>query len=127
MYLVELFAGREHLYESAEEFTAAIERGDIRPDSRIFHRTTSTWVPIVKHPEYRKVIAGQPEELPPLARRKWTFYGLEPRGRDIVESLDAADPSQSASATPRGSGGWRGLLRRALRFTAASKVTAVKS
>ena len=123
MFLVELFAGREQLYESVEEFSAAIQRGDVRPDSRIFHRMTSTWVPVTKHPEYRKIMAGLAEEpLPPLARSKWTFYGLEPRGREIDESPGAADAARTPSSGAPRSGSWRDLLRRAFRFTTSSKV-----
>ena len=84
MYLVEIEAGREQVYPSVEALAAAIRRGVIGPDSRIFHRASSSWISITLHPEYRKAMAARAAEpLPPLARSQWTFFGDRgPRSRD---------------------------------------------
>lgn len=112
MYLVEIEVGREQHYESTEALASAIRQGEVRPDSRIFHRASGNWVSITVHPEYRKVMA---EPLPPLARTRWTFFGLESRGREIDEPMgDGAEAGTTAVATERPRG-WRGLLRRVLR------------
>lgn len=101
MYLVELEAGREQLYDSVEALAAAIHAGVIRPDSRIFHRTSSSWISITLHPEYRKAMANRPTEpLPPLRRSQWTFFGTEAREREISDAGAAAPPPQAAEPSP---------------------------
>jgi len=118
MYLVEIQAGREALYESVDALGAAIRRGDLGPHSRIFHRASAKWVSITVHPEFRKAMAARESEpLPSLARRQWTFYGLEVRSYEAPEppptNGDAAEegPPESRAGRP----GWRGVLDRALR------------
>ena len=116
MYLIEIEVGREQLYESPEALGSAIRRGVVGPESRIFHRASGNWVSITMHPEYKKVMADLASEpLPPLARTRWTFFGLEPSGREF-DDHDPADGQDAAPATaaerPRG---WRGLLRRVFR------------
>ena len=59
MYLVEIEAGREQLYQSVEALASAIRGGVIGPDSRIFHRASSSWISITLHPEYRKAVASR--------------------------------------------------------------------
>jgi hypothetical protein len=109
MYLVEIEAGREELFHSAESLASAIRRGDVGPESRIFHRASSSWVSITVHPEYRKAVAARATEpLPPLARKQWTFYGVEPKAREIDEP--AATPEKVAA--PPAESGERGGLRR---------------
>ena len=106
MYLVEIDAGREQLYQSAEALAAAIHGGVIGPGSRIFHRTSSSWISITLHPEYRKAMAARAAApLPPLPRKQWTFFGTEAPGREIDETLGAAasQPETSEPAPkPRG-------------------------
>ena len=116
MYLVEIAVGREQLYESPDALGSAIRGGVVGPESRIFHRASGNWVSITLHPEYKKVMAdGATEPLPPLARTRWTFFGLEPRGREFDEHA-AADAEDAAPATTaERPSGWRGLLRRVFR------------
>ena len=112
MYLVEIEAGREQLYQSVEAFAAAIHSGVIRPDSRIFHRTSSSWISITLHPEYRKAIAARAAEpLPPLPRKQWTFFGTEAPGRQIDETLGAAVSQPEGEPAPKPHG-LRALFRR---------------
>ena len=120
MYLVEIEAGREQVYQSVEALSAAIRRGVIGPDSRIFHRASSSWISITLHPEYRKAIAARAAEpLPPLARSQWTFFGTEPPGRVIAEAeAAAAQPAADSPATRRG---FRGLFSRRRRSSSDSK------
>ena len=101
MFLVEIEAGREQLYQSVEALAAAIRGGVIGPDSRIFHRASSSWISITLHPEYRKAIATRPREpLPPLSRTQWTFFGTEPAGRDYVDAVEVERPAEPAAAPP---------------------------
>jgi hypothetical protein len=113
MYLVEIEAGREELFHSVESLASAIRRGEVGPDSRIFHRASSSWVSVTVHPEYRKAAADRATEpLPPLARKQWTFYGMAPKVREIDDP--AATPEKVAT-TPAEPGEHGGLRRGGLR------------
>jgi transglutaminase-like putative cysteine protease len=122
MYLVEIEAGREELFESVDSLGAAIRRGDVGPRSRIFHRASSSWISITLHPEFKKAAAAvtsaplASEPLPPLARKQWTFYGVEPIAREIHEA--PAPESTAPEPAPADAGerrGLSGLLARAFR------------
>jgi hypothetical protein len=116
MFLVEIEAGREELFESVDSLSAAIRRAEVGPQSRIFHRASSSWISITLHPEFKKVagaLASKPpanEPLPPLARNQWTFYGVEPIAREIQEEAPAPESaapepaSADSSERPRLSG-----------------------
>ena len=102
MYLVEIEAGREQLYQSVEALAAAIHGGVIKPDSRIFHRTSSSWISITLHPVYRKAMAARAAEpLPPLPRKQWTFFGTEAPGREIDETLAAVSQPETSEPAPK--------------------------
>ena len=116
MYLVEIEAGREELFDSVHALATAIRRGDVGPRSRIFHRASSSWISITLHPEFKKAAAAPQGELPPLARMRWTFFGLEPRGREVDPSPPAdGGAGTTAPAPSERTGVLRGLLGRALR------------
>jgi hypothetical protein len=116
MYLVEIEAGRERLYESVEALAAAIRASEIRPESRIFHRASSSWVPITVHPEYRKAVSARASEpLAPLSRRQWTFFGTEPKGREIIEAEGTTEPTQTDAEPRPARRGLRAIFARALR------------
>jgi hypothetical protein len=123
MYLVELEAGREELFESAEALASAIHQGQVGPKARIFHRASSSWVSITVHPEYKRVAAERAAApLPPLTRKKWTFYGVESNGREIDEQSPATPPAaeQPAAATNETRRGLRGMFGRAFRSLSAT-------
>jgi hypothetical protein len=120
MYLVEIEAGREALYDSVNALAEAIRRGEVGPRSRIFHRASSSWISITLHPEFKKAAAARDSEpLPPLARKQWTFFGAEPKGREIEETPVAKGKAKQPTAKPSESRpGLRGLLSRAFRSRA---------
>jgi hypothetical protein len=116
MFLVEIEAGQEALYDSVNALAEAIRRGEVGPRSRIFHRASSSWISITLHPEYRKAAAARDSEpLPPLARTEWTFFGTEPRGREIDETPATKGDAKPTRKTSEGRSGLRGLLSRAFR------------
>jgi hypothetical protein len=117
MYLVEIEAGREALYNSVSALAQAIRRGEVGPRSRIFHRASSSWISITLHPEFKKAAAARDSQpLPPLARTQWTFFGAEPRGREIDETpVKKSEAKQSTGKTRENRSGLRGLLGRAFR------------
>jgi hypothetical protein len=125
MFLVEIEAGREALYNSVDALADAIHRDEVGPRSRIFHRTSSSWISITHHPEFKKAAAAREREpLPPLARTQWTFFGAEPKGREIDEtpakSREVKQPPRTTSESPAG---LRGLLARAFRGLAPTSET----
>jgi len=130
MFLVEIEAGREALYDSVNTLAEAIRRGEVGPRSRIFHRASSSWISITLHPEFKKVAAARDSEpLPPLARTQWTFFGAEVKGREIGET-----PATKREAKPQPTGktsesrsGLRALLGRAFRGRAPAPRTSEAS
>jgi hypothetical protein len=113
MFLVEIEAGREQLFPSVQALAGAIKAGVIGPDSRIYHRASSSWLSITLHPEYRKAMAAhEAEPLPPLSRSQWTFFGTESPTRQIVETPApvTSEPKAAETAAPRR--GLRALFRR---------------
>jgi hypothetical protein len=99
MYLVELQPGTEILYQTVGELTAAIRSGDVTSQSWIYHRASSTWVPITVHPEYKRVSGEHAApELPPLTRKRWTFFSAE--GVDVPVVTPRALQSSPAHSTP---------------------------
>jgi hypothetical protein len=129
MYLVEIESGREALYDSVPALAAAIRRGEVGPESRIFHRTSSRWISVTLHPVFRKAAAARNREpLPPLARSHWTFFGTEPRGREIDEpAVTERDAGQATAAPSAGRGRLRSLLGRAFRNLSAAGKTSETS
>jgi hypothetical protein len=126
MYLVEIETGREALYDSVDALRAAIRCGDVGPQARIYHRASSSWISITLHPEFRKAAAARAgEPLPPLARSQWTFFGVEPKGREIHElpATDREAVQTTADTTSERRAGLRGLLGRAWRSIAPSDRT----
>lgn len=96
MFVVEPGSGQTKRYPSARELGAAIQRGELGPQARIYHRATDRWLPITVHPEYRK-IAAQWEELSAqeLHARQWTFLPT-PLGETAPASRPRTAP-ESAS------------------------------
>ena len=125
MFLVELEAGREALYDSTDALAEAIRRGEVGPQARIFHRASSSWISITLHPEFKKAAATRGREpMPPLARSQWTFFGVEPKGREIEEPVAMThDAAQTPAETSESRGRLRGLLGRAFRSLAPTAKT----
>ena len=123
-FLVEVMPGRELVYRTPLSLRAAIRSGEITPDSRIFHRATSSWISITEHPEYRRVQEEhipaawlQPEPLPEpvllkpaptqsLLRRK--LAGLS----DVIRRERAIAESFVFHGYRRAASGWASLKRR---------------
>ncbi len=120
MFLVEIEAGREAMYDSVDALAEAIRRGEVGPRSRIFHRASSSWISITLHPEFKKAAAARDSEpLPPLARTQWTFFGSEARGREFDETpATKGDAKQATGKKGERRPGLRGLFARAFRSRA---------
>jgi hypothetical protein len=125
MYLVEIAAGREAIYDSVKALSAAIRRGEVGPHARIFHRASSSWISITLHPEYKRAAAARATEaLPPLARKQWTFLGVEPKGREFDEPPATAPVAPATTEQPsEPRSGLRRFIRRAFRGLASTSKT----
>jgi hypothetical protein len=110
MYLVDLGSGKHELYRSQEELAAAIRKGDVGPQSRIYHRSSCTWLPITVHPEFKRFAAERASSK--TWRRQWTFLrdpAPEPAASEDSPQAEEAFPSQPH--TPK----WRQILESAFR------------
>ena len=115
MYLVELRPGKEELYRTGDDLAAAIRSGEVDGHSRIYHRSTSKWISITLHPQYKAIVAEKPTKS--ADRSGWTYLTdqaetlessvMEPEGG--LESAPPADPeaSDDAGDTDSGDSPWR--------------------
>lgn len=97
MFVVEPGPGKNNGYSSARELGAAIRRGEVGPQARIYHRSTDRWLPITVHPEFRKVAAERERQgAIDLRGRRWTFLpgspSEEPVGMPQLTGQPAAGP-----------------------------------
>ena len=74
MFVVEPGSGKNKGFATARELGAAIRRGELGPEARIYHRATDRWLPITVHPEYRRAAAErEASSARELQQRQWTF------------------------------------------------------
>jgi hypothetical protein len=92
MYLVELRPGKEELYRTGDDLAAAIRSGEVDGHSRIYHRSTSKWISITLHPQYKAIIAEKPAQ--PADRSDWTYLTAQ------SETLESAIPEPEDQPSP---------------------------
>ena len=94
MYLVELRPGKEELYRTGDDLAAAIRSGEVDGHSRIYHRSTSKWISITLHPQYKAIVAEKPAQQGD--RHNWTYL------TDQSETLESAvaEPQAMLEAPP---------------------------
>ena len=90
MYLVELRPGKEELYRTGDDLAAAIRSGEVDGHSRIYHRSTSKWISITLHPQYKAIVAEKPAKAG--ERNSWTYLTAQ------AEMLESAVPEPAADA-----------------------------
>lgn len=56
MYRIRSASGTEAVYNSLEEFHAAVRRGDVGPEDEIFHTRANRWLDVKSHPHYRVAV-----------------------------------------------------------------------
>ena len=88
MYLVELRPGKEELYRTHDDLAAAIRSGEVDGHSRIYHRSTSKWISITLHPQYKAIVALKPPHQ--ANSSSWTYL------------TDQSETLESAVAEPEG-------------------------
>jgi hypothetical protein len=86
MFLVEPESGQRCHYVSARALGAAIRRGELSSQAKIFHQTSNRWLPITVHPEYRRAESDWEESSARQLRgRRWTFFSEPPLENDRPE------------------------------------------
>jgi hypothetical protein len=97
MFLVEPESGQRCHYSSARALGAAIRRGELGPQARIFHQTSNQWLPISVHPEYQRAEEEwEQSSVHRLRHRGWTFF---PGTTDVqADPLEALAPAPEPTA-----------------------------
>ncbi len=71
MYRIRSASGAEAVYNSLEEFHAAVRRGEVHQEDEIFHTRANRWLDVKSHPHYRSAVGwnggGEHHPLPPAA------------------------------------------------------------
>ncbi|MGN6392801.1 MAG: hypothetical protein ACTHM9_11205 [Gemmatimonadales bacterium] len=99
MFLVEVAEGRRNHYPSAHALGAAIRCGELGPQARIFHQSSSQWLPITVHPEYRRAETEWEEDVARRWRaRGWTFFSEK---SSEAGSRDQPSPAPASAQVPR--------------------------
>jgi hypothetical protein len=70
MFRIRLPSGEESEYESADDFTLAVQRGAVTPDSAIFHAKAERWVPVSSHPTYHRAVSATRPAVRPIQTQK---------------------------------------------------------
>ena len=93
MYLVELRPGKEELYRTGDDLAAAIRSGEVDGHSRIYHRSTSKWISITLHPQYKAIVAQKPPQPRQGDRNSWTYLTDQSETLEsaVAEPADAMD------------------------------------
>ena len=112
MYLVELRPGKEELYRTGDDLAAAIRSGEVDGHSRIYHRSTSKWISITLHPQYKAILAEKPAS--PVDGSDWTLLSAQAEtleGAEHPEEHPDVTLDDAADSTPegddRGDSPWR--------------------
>jgi hypothetical protein len=71
MILVEVPPGAQRLFSTFEELAAAIRRGELGPEARIYHRASAQWLSITVHPEFRRLSGATPDAATPSSPSGW--------------------------------------------------------
>jgi hypothetical protein len=101
MYLVELGSNGERRFATRDDFATAIRAGEIHSRSYIYHHARSTWIPITWHPIYKRLAELPPlPKLPPLQRRVWTFFRLDPLEEPQGEAPPVPKPRPEKTEAP---------------------------
>jgi hypothetical protein len=114
MFLVEPESGQRCHYSSARALGAAIRRGELGPQARIFHQASSQWLPITVHPEYQRAEEEwEQSSVNRLRHRGWTFFpgtdaSAESDGDPLVALTPPSEPAAQVLIPGDGEPSWWG-------------------
>jgi hypothetical protein len=103
MYLVELRPGKEELYRTGDDLAAAIRSGEVDGHSRIYHRSTSKWISITLHPQYKAIVADKPAK--PADRTGWTY--LTDQAETLESTIVEPEARDDEGDGDNGGNAWR--------------------
>jgi hypothetical protein len=103
MYLVELRPGKEELYRTGDDLAAAIRNGEVDGHSRIYHRSTSKWISITLHPQYKAIVADKPAK--PADRTGWTY--LTDQAETLESTVVEPEAREDEGDGDNGGNAWR--------------------
>ncbi len=103
MYLVELRPGKEELYRTGDDLAAAIRSGEVDGHSRIYHRSTSKWISITLHPQYKAIVADKPAK--PADRTGWTY--LTDQAETLKSTVVEPEARDDEGDSDNGGSPWR--------------------
>jgi hypothetical protein len=103
MYLVELRPGKEELYRTGDDLAAAIRSGEVDGHSRIYHRSTSKWISITLHPQYKAIVADKPAK--PVDQDGWTY--LTDQAETLESTVVEPESSDDKGDSDNGDSPWR--------------------
>ncbi|MFI5210568.1 MAG: hypothetical protein ACHQ2E_08995, partial [Gemmatimonadales bacterium] len=93
MFRIRLPNGEESDYESADDFTLAVQRGVVTPDAAIFHAKAERWVPVSSHPTYHRALSASRPAVRPI-------HASAPRHSVNVAPAGSAPPAAPAVTAP---------------------------
>ncbi|MBK9067480.1 MAG: hypothetical protein IPL76_11500 [Gemmatimonadetes bacterium] len=105
MYRIRSASGSEAVYNSLEEFHAAVRRGEVDAEDEIFHTRANRWLDVKSHPHYRSAVgwngSGEPS-LPPAppvaAHPPAPAPRVAPAPQAAEARAQAAEPARPAAA-----------------------------
>jgi hypothetical protein len=101
MYRIELSPGEQTAFRSIEELAVAIRRGVVTPHARIWHNTSSKWLPIQFHPHYKLAASMQLTSADLAAGAPVQPLELLTLGELVDPPMPAARPAAEPKPTPR--------------------------
>src|SRR6266850_1474099 len=101
MYRIRKAAGTEAVYNSLEEFTSAVRRGEVHPEDEIFHTRANRWLDVKSHPHYRTAIAPHGHESGQAAPAPVQSAPAAPAPRSPAPPRPASIPAPGSSPSSR--------------------------
>jgi hypothetical protein len=95
--------GREELYRTGDDLAAAIRSGEVDGHSRIYHRSTSKWISITLHPQYKAIVADKPTK--PADRTGWTY--LTDQAETLESTVEESEAQDDKDEGDNGGNAWR--------------------
>ncbi len=98
MYRIRSASGNEVSYNSLEEFSAAVRRGEVHPEDEIFHTRANRWLDVKSHPHYRSAISWHGHEPAATAAPKAPAHPAAPAQAPRPAAPSPAPSSSSSRA-----------------------------
>ena len=98
MYRIRSASGTEVSYNSLEEFSAAVRRGEVHPEDEIFHTRANRWLDVKSHPHYRSATTWAHHEPAAATAPRSPVSPAQPQPRAPQGAVPAPSPNSSSRA-----------------------------